>query len=245
MSCPARSAKRRAHAGFTLIELMIGVVIGLLASLAVTHVLVSSEGNKRTTMSASDAQVNGALALGTLQRSIQSAGYGFTPTPAVIGCTLTAAFGGAAIANFPTNLVPVRITPHATAGMPDTIRVLASGKSSFSMPLRVVAPGYKKNDKMIPVASGIGIAAPVVSGGTVTSPGDLLIAAVNTSTPCSVFRVTSRGPARWRSSAPTTPAGTPPARRSTHTAPAASSSTWASPSTSPTASSTTRCARAP
>ena len=46
-----RPARRRAT-GFTLIELMIGVVLGLLASLAVTHVLVNSEGQKRAATSA-------------------------------------------------------------------------------------------------------------------------------------------------------------------------------------------------
>lgn len=189
MCSPARSASRRAQAGFTLIELMIGVVIGLLASLAVTHVLVNAEGAKRTTTSASDAQINGALALSTLQRSVQSSGYGFTSIPAVVGCTLTATFGGAPVDGFPTRLAPVMITPNATAGLPDTIRVLASGKTTFAMPLRVVAPGYKKNDVMFPVASTIGVAGPVTTGTKV--PGDLMVAASSATSPCTVFQVTA------------------------------------------------------
>src|SRR5689334_15387844 len=83
------SGTRSRIAGFTLIELMIGVLIGLLASLAVTQVMVNSEGQKRTTTSGSDAQVNGALALATLQRAIQSAGYGFAANPTSLGCALT------------------------------------------------------------------------------------------------------------------------------------------------------------
>ena len=63
--------------GFTLVELMVGLLIGLLASLAVMQVMWSSEGQKRTTTSGSDAQVDGALALSALQRAIQPAGYGF------------------------------------------------------------------------------------------------------------------------------------------------------------------------
>src|SRR4051812_9186196 len=108
MSSRVPSTKR--HSGFTLIELMIGVVIGLMASLAVTHVLVNSEGQKRTTTSGSDAQVNGALALTTLQRALQPAGYGFTTTPNLIGCTVTAVFSGATVTDFPATLVPVTIT---------------------------------------------------------------------------------------------------------------------------------------
>jgi type IV pilus assembly protein PilW len=182
------SAKpRRRQAGFTVIELMIGVVIGLLASLAVTHVLVNWEGAKRSTTSGSDAQINGALALSTLQRTIQPAGYGFAASPSVIGCTITAVFNGNPVAstaaNFPTQLVPVVITDGAS-GAPDTIRVLSSGKGSYSIPLRVVDPGYVAGQTNFPVASVRGIAA-----------GDLIIASPTTNsvptTACEMFQVST------------------------------------------------------
>jgi type IV pilus assembly protein PilW len=179
MSSRVPSTKRQS--GFTLIELMIGVLIGLMASLAVTHVLVNSEGQKRTTTSGSDAQVNGALALATLQRALQPAGYGFTTTPNVIGCTLTAVFGGAAVADFPTHLVPISITDGAS-GAPDSIRILASGKNSYSVPLRITAPGNTTTN--YPVGSVGGITA-----------GDLVIAANAISgapsVPCRVLQVTA------------------------------------------------------
>lgn len=179
MSSPVPSIRRQS--GFTLIELMIGVLIGLMASLAVTHVLVNSEGQKRTTTSGSDAQVNGALALATLQRALQPAGYGFTTTPNVIGCTLTAVFNGAPVTDFPANLVPLTITDGAS-GAPDSVRVLASGKSSFSVPLRIVAPGNSLTNY------------PVGSVRSIVS-GDLVIAAdaINSapSVPCRVMQVTA------------------------------------------------------
>lgn len=177
---PSSSGRQR---GFTLIELMIGVVIGLLASLAVTHVLVNSEGQKRATTSGSDAQVNGALALSTLQRAMQPAGYGFAAIPAVVGCALNAQWNGAAIAGFPTVLAPVTITDGA-GGAPDSIRILASGKSSYSIPLRVVAPGYAAGGTFFPVSSVRGIAQ-----------GDLVVAAQSISAPpgvpCDLFQVTA------------------------------------------------------
>jgi type IV pilus assembly protein PilW len=160
---------------------MIGVVIGLMASLAVTHVLVNSEGQKRSTTSGSDAQINGALALATLQRALQPAGYGFTTTPNVIGCTLTALFGGAAVAGFPATLVPLTITDGAS-GAPDSVRILASGKDSYSVPLRIVAPGNSTTN--YPVGSVRGIVS-----------GDLVVAANATSSPptvpCRVMQVTA------------------------------------------------------
>jgi type IV pilus assembly protein PilW len=192
MSSPRRStdAGRRHLAGFTLIELMIGVMIGLLASLAVTHVLVNSEGQKRTTTSGSDAQVNGALALNTLQRSIQAAGYGFAAVPALLGCEVAAKFNGVlstdpafAAPGFPTLLAPVTITAGA-AGAPDTVRVLASGKTSYSIPLRVSDPAYVAGGTKFRVGSVRSIAA-----------GDLIVASITATAPpgvpCEMFRVSS------------------------------------------------------
>jgi type IV pilus assembly protein PilW len=183
---PSISRLRR-QAGFTLIELMIGVLIGLLASLAVTHVLVNSEGQKRSTTSGSDAQVNGALALNTMQRTVQPAGYGFTAVPSLIGCTLTGTFSGnsvtSTLASFPTVLAPVTIVDGA-AGAPDSVRVLSSGTASFSIPIRMVAPGYVAGGATFPVTSVRGIAA-----------GDLMVAANSAATPptsaCEIFQVTA------------------------------------------------------
>lgn len=172
------STPRRPAAGFTLIELMVGVVIGLLATLAVTHVLVNSEGQKRTTTSGSDAQVNGALALHTLQRTIQSAGYGFAATPSIIGCPLTARYGAAAV-EMPATLAPVFITRGAS-GAPDAVRVFSSGKKTFSVPLRIVVPGYAVGDPLFPLSAVRGIEV-----------GDLLVAARSAGVACEMFRVTS------------------------------------------------------
>lgn len=191
MRCQPRSSSgRRRAAGFTLIELMIGVLIGLLASLAVTQVMVNAEGQKRSTTSGSDAQVNGALALRTLQRELAPAGYGFAAIPAAMGCAMTATFNAAPIAGFSSVLAPIVITPGATAGDPDTIRVLASGKTSYSLPLRIVSPGYN------PAATATSTQFPVatvrtVEGPSATTPGDLMIAVINATSPCEVFHVTA------------------------------------------------------
>jgi type IV pilus assembly protein PilW len=64
------------QAGFSLIELMVGLVIGLLATLVVMQVFANFEGQKRSTTGNADAQINGSIALFTMQRDIQSAGFG-------------------------------------------------------------------------------------------------------------------------------------------------------------------------
>lgn len=169
---------------------MIGVLIGLLASLAVTQVMVNAEGQKRSTTSGSDAQVNGALALRMLQRELAPAGYGFAAVPASLGCALTATFNGAPIAGFSSLLAPIVITPGAAAGDPDTIRVLASGKTSYSLPLRIVSPGYDPalaaTKTQFPVAT-----VRSVEGPSATTPGDLMIAVISSTSPCEVFRVSA------------------------------------------------------
>ena len=62
--------------GFSLVELMVGLVIGLLATLVITQMFTVFEGQKRSTAGTSDAQTNGSVALFSLQRDVQLAGFG-------------------------------------------------------------------------------------------------------------------------------------------------------------------------
>lgn len=178
----------RRAAGFTVIELMVGIAVGLVATLAVAHVLVSSEGQKRTVMAGAEAQVNGSLAIDMLRRRIAPAGYGFASVPLVMGCPLSAMYNSAAVPGLPARLVPVDIDDGAANG-PDTIRVFYGGKRNFSAPLRVVAAGYDPNSvtfsQMFEVSSGVGVEGPGAS-----SPGDLLVAAKDSVLPCEMFEAT-------------------------------------------------------
>jgi len=70
-----RSQASRAD-GFSLVELMVGMVIGMIAIIVVMQVFSLSEGSKRTTTGGDDAQMSGAVALTMLQRDIRQAGYG-------------------------------------------------------------------------------------------------------------------------------------------------------------------------
>ena len=62
--------------GFSLVELMIGMVIGLLATLAIMQVFGAFEGQKRATSGTADAQTNGSIGIYSIQRDVQLAGYG-------------------------------------------------------------------------------------------------------------------------------------------------------------------------
>lgn len=61
--------------GFTLIEIMVGLIVGLLVTLVVVNVFRVFEAQKRSTTGNSDAQTNGAIALYNIQRDAQTAGF--------------------------------------------------------------------------------------------------------------------------------------------------------------------------
>lgn len=67
--------------GFSVIELMVAVVIGLVAAIVIMQMFGLSEGRKRATTSGADAQTTAGVALYLMERDLRQAGYGFAPTP--------------------------------------------------------------------------------------------------------------------------------------------------------------------
>ncbi len=98
---PARSA------GFSLIEILVGVGIGMIGILVIMQVFLLSEGQRRTTSTGGDAQTTGAIALYTLERDIRQGGYGLASL-GLLGCTVTLP-NGAAVAAAPAAINPAGI----------------------------------------------------------------------------------------------------------------------------------------
>jgi type IV pilus assembly protein PilW len=186
---PHRGLHRLTQRGFSLVELMVAMVIGLLTTLCITQVLLASEGQRRTTTTGADAQVNGALAIDAIQRDIQMAGYGFSSSTSILGCAISAKYNGAQIATgaatptFPTTLAPVQID--ATDPTRNVIRVLASAKASYSIPTRVISPSYN------PAGAGTTKVQFTVASTLGVANGDLVLAAKNGTPLCEVFQVTA------------------------------------------------------
>ena len=84
---PGLRAIRRAT-GFSLIELMVGLAIGMLAVIVMMQVLSVSESFKRQTTGGDDAQNDGVVALYALQRDMQSSGLGVSNVQ-LLGCNVT------------------------------------------------------------------------------------------------------------------------------------------------------------
>lgn len=88
----------RRQSGFSIVELMVGMVIAMIAVVIMMQIFSVSEGYKRTTTGGDDAQNNGAIGLYGLQRDLRQAGEGahaFTDNAAatsafsIVGCNLT------------------------------------------------------------------------------------------------------------------------------------------------------------
>lgn len=97
------------QAGFSLVDIMVGMVIALLGVIIIFQVFSVSESVKRTTTSGGEALQNGATSLFSLERSIKQAGYGIFSSTNV-----------APLPSDPVTTAPVLITPGAANGS-DTI----------------------------------------------------------------------------------------------------------------------------
>lgn len=128
--------KRNSDKGFSLVEIMVGMVIGMLGIIVIYQVFAVFEGQKRTTTSGGDAQQNGALGLYTIERDVRMAGYGIND-PAILGCTIQAYnINSAAPGTFTLTLVPISITKNP-ANTPDSITVFYSNASTLMSPAKL------------------------------------------------------------------------------------------------------------
>lgn len=81
----SRRAFPRRHGGFSLVELMVSLVIGLLALTFATRLVLVGEQNKEASLGGSDAMQNGMLALFSITSDTNQAGFGINDTM-LVGC---------------------------------------------------------------------------------------------------------------------------------------------------------------
>ncbi len=122
---------RRPQGGFSLVEIMVGVVIGLIAVLVIYQAFAASEGIKRNTTSMGDAQQNGLISSFALGIELGNAGNGIASARAELGtCPDT---GDIVTSMRP---VPILITDGGAPGTPDQFVV----NYSFANTLVLAAP---------------------------------------------------------------------------------------------------------
>lgn len=132
--------------GFSLVEILVGLVIGLLATLVIMQVFSVFEGQKRSTSGSADAQTNGSIALHNIQRDVQMAGFGL-PMPmadkdnASLKCNLFPDFDpdNDPLTNNSTNLFPV-VIQNGAADASDIVTVRYSTDALGAIPVKISNP---------------------------------------------------------------------------------------------------------
>ena len=153
-----KSASGRTHmAGVTLIELLVAVLVGSALVIAITTILTRSEAGRRSLTATNDSSQNAAFVSFALDRTLRSAGSGFSQSwRSAFGCRVLAARNGVAVLPRPAGF------PAPFATVPQTVRlaplVVHAGAGSGGSDVLAVATG----------ASGLGEAPLGVLAGSVT-----------------------------------------------------------------------------
>ena len=131
MSAVTISSRPGLQGGFSLVEILVGVAVGLVGILAISQAFSTNESIKRSTSGVGMSQANGAVAMYTLERDIRMGGYGFAQKDA-LNCSSLASIqwfnnglysstaGGTLAA---IKMAPVEIIDGTAGGTPDTITV--------------------------------------------------------------------------------------------------------------------------
>jgi len=128
--------------GFSLVELMVSIVVGMLALMFATRLVVSSEQNKQTSLGGSDAMQNGMQALFSISNDAAQAGWGLND-PLVTGCN-TVFFDSGGFVLAPAARGGATVTPLAAAVIesnganPDRLTLYSGSSISGTGTLRII-----------------------------------------------------------------------------------------------------------
>ena len=129
--------QKMSSAGFSLVEILVGMVMGLLGIIIIFQVFEVSEGIKRTSTSGGDAMQYGALALYTLERDLRQAGSGINNLQ-MAGCNtlsydeeLTPSIRPA------VTMVPVIIGLNLDPKLPDSLTITYGNSQTQSTPVKM------------------------------------------------------------------------------------------------------------
>lgn len=129
--------QHRPENGFSLVEIMIAVVVGMLGILVIMQVFLVSEGQKRTTTGSADAQENALMALFTMERDLRMAGLGLVG----LGCTTINAYNENKVPqDYTLNVSPVTIGRDVPAAGTDRIVLLYSASAFGNIPTTISSP---------------------------------------------------------------------------------------------------------
>lgn len=132
---------RSRQSGVGLVEIMVGLAVGLITALIVMQVMTAYDQQKRTATSGTDAQTNGSIALYMIQRQLQLAGFAL-PVSDAKNCNGNILFDHDKDASTPDismNISPVYITDGGdAAGASDTIVIQFGNSATGGIPFKVL-----------------------------------------------------------------------------------------------------------
>src|SRR5690606_20481193 len=167
--------------GLSIIELLVGMAIGLLASLAIVQAFSASEIGRRATTGQADAQQVGTMTGWRLMRELRLAGNGLANGMNVWGCRLLAWQGASALlpragawpapfAGFPTslNVLPVGVLDGGGTN-PVAVMLMCAGNSTGGPPMAVTVTSATQIETLPSVGSRSGdmllVSNPSANGG--------------------------------------------------------------------------------
>ena len=132
----------RRTSGFSLVELMVSVVIGLLALLFALRLFTDAEAGRKSALGGSDSMQNGMVALFSLSGDAEQAGYGLND-PVIVGCNTvfsdTRGYQLATATRGSTTIRPLApVVIESNGANPDRISFYAGSSDDGAGMLRVV-----------------------------------------------------------------------------------------------------------
>ncbi len=148
--------RHKRSAGFSLIELLVAMAIGLIVTIAITSVMVSFGNSRRTGTALNDANQSATYSGFVMDRYIRNAGSGFAQrSDEAFGCLINASedsrvllprpgdypppFDGIPLVNRPRRLIPVLIEQGAAGAGGDVLTVMAGTSGMGEWPQAVTA----------------------------------------------------------------------------------------------------------
>jgi type IV pilus assembly protein PilW len=145
--------KERTQKGFSLIEIMIGLMIGLFVIFMGFNSLNVFQQFSRTNNSGNNALIDGTSGLYAIEHDIKMAGLGFISSQSIMCTVLNAFYAGNMVANN-TAVAPLMVQRVGTT--PDTLTILYGNSASAAAPASIIGSGgssltvnYMGNDLMV------------------------------------------------------------------------------------------------
>ena len=164
--------------GFTLTEVMVGMIIGMLGIIVMMQMFSLSEERKRSTTGGSDAQSNAMIAMDSMQRDIGQSGQGFT-NMTLLNCSLL----------LPTaatiTLAPVQINHAAIpSGDPNSSTLLVSYGNANDQPdgyaiQEIAGSAYTVSENSLFNVNDKLVVSPKTCAGVTLSVGNVISKAAN------------------------------------------------------------------